>query len=61
MIISTRDKQEESAEGQFYLVFIYHVENLEELAILDKENKITFKQLVEKGKWKKAKILTNAP
>ncbi|MDZ4679366.1 MAG: hypothetical protein SH848_20540 [Saprospiraceae bacterium] len=39
--ISAVDKQAESAEGQFHLVFIYHVENLEELAILDKENKIT--------------------
>jgi len=39
--ISAVDKQAESAEGQFHLVFIYYVENLEELAILDKENKIT--------------------
>ncbi|NUO03352.1 MAG: hypothetical protein HUU01_22300 [Saprospiraceae bacterium] len=38
--ISARDKQAESAEGQFYIVFIYYIENLQELAILDKENKI---------------------
>ncbi len=39
--VLARDKQAETAEGHFHFVFIFFVENLEELAILDKENKIT--------------------